>query len=434
MSPFSNWSRRQFLKNTMVATGAAAVGSLGLGATAAPRNKLLPAPNKSGIEHIIVVMMENRSFDHFMGWVPGSDGRQSGLTYTDRSGVPHSTYPLAPDYQGCSYADPDHSYQGGRVEYNGGACDGWLRAGMNDQYAIGYYTRADLPFYAAATPAFTVCDRYFAPIMASTWPNKIYQHAAQTDRLDNRLAPCSLPTIWDRLADHSISRKYYFSDLPFLALWGPKYLPITRHVSEFYDDCAAGTLPRVSVIDPRFLGAKYGLSNDDHPHADIRNGQAFLSSIYQAVTRSPSWSKTVLVINYDEWGGFFDHVRPAYAPVPPGDAALGSDGLRGFRVPNMVISPWSPAGKVDHMLFDHTSVLRMIEWRWNLRPLTVRDSNANNLAQVLDFSKRNLRPPAIPVPTEFFGTLCPLTEVPPPDKWTWLAELAAQFGYEIVTS
>src|SRR6185312_11607655 len=101
----------------------------------------LPKPERSGIEHVIVVMMENRSFDHMLGWLPGADGKQAGLSYTDRNGAAHSTFALAPDFQGCSYQDPDHSYDGARVEWNNGACDGWLRAGKNDVYSIGYYRK-----------------------------------------------------------------------------------------------------------------------------------------------------------------------------------------------------------------------------------------------------------------------------------------------------
>jgi phospholipase C len=387
-------------------------------------------PQKSGLEHVIIVMMENRSFDHFLGWVPGAAGPPPGLAYPDRTGTLQPIWPLAPDYQGCAYADPDHSYAGGRVEFNGGACDGWLRAGNNDRYAIGYYTQSDLPFYAAAVQNWTVCDRYFSAIMAGTYPNKIYQHAGQTDRLENSLTISTLPTIWDRLAEHSLSGKYYFSDVPFMALWGTKYLHLINPISEFYADCAAGTLPAVSMVDPKYLGAALGLSEDDHPHADIRNGQVFLNEIYNAVTSSPNWPNTALVINYDEWGGFFDHVPPQYAPIPPADAALGSDGLRGFRTPAFVIAPWARRG-VANQVFDHTSVLRMIEWRWQLRPLTVRDATANNLANVFDFSTRNLTPAPIAVPPGPYGELCPLTGILP-DKWVRLAEIAEQLGIDIL--
>ncbi len=407
-STHSSITRRRFLQSTALAGTGLILGGAAPSAVAAKRTKRLPKPHQSGIEHFVLVMMENRSFDHFLGWLPGANGRQAGLTYTDSAGVAHPTYALAPDYQGCGHPDPDHSYAGGRIEFNNGACDGWLRDASNDVYAIGYYTQADLAFLGSAAGAWTAFDNYFAAILANTYPNRIYQHAAQTDRLDDTLLPLSiLPTIWDRLADHSLTGRYYFSDLPILAFWGTRYLSITAPIDQFYADCAAGTLPQVSYVDPRFLGAAEGLSADDHPHADIRNGEAFLNSIYEAVTSSPNWPNTVLVINYDEWGGFFDHVPPTVAPIPNSDAALGSDGRRGFRVPALIISPWSPRGAVAHGLYDHTSVLKMIEWRWSLRPLTVRDTTANNLAEALDFSRRNLMVPHFAVPPGPFGTLCP---------------------------
>jgi len=426
-----NLSRRKFLKYT---AAGAAMATVGLPvAEAARRVKGLPKPHLSGINHIVVVCMENRSFDHFAGWIPGADGRQAGLTYTDETGAAFSTYPLAPgdpavdDYQGCAHPDPDHSYEGGRVEYNNGACDGWLRAGNNDLYAIGYYTQDDLPFFAGAANRWTSCDRFFSGIMAGTYPNRFYLNAAQTDRLSNTLDISTLPTIWDRLAAKSLRGKYYFSDVPFLALWGLKYLSVLGHVSEFFADCAAGDLPAVSYVDPRFLGEQQGLSNDDHPHADIRNGQVFLNEIYNAVVNSPNWPNTVLVITYDEWGGFFDHVPPPRAPIPPASAAAGDrDGLLGFRVPTFIVSPWSPA-VVSHGVFDHTSILRMIEWRWHIDPLTIRDATANNLATALDFSRRNATAPAFAVPPGFFGTACPLTEIVP-NKFDRLAELARALG------
>ncbi len=420
-------SRRQFIGTAGAATALAVAG--GLPAMGAPRNKRLPTPQQSGIEHIVVVMMENRSFDHMLGWLPNANGRQSGLTYFDAANVAHPTYPLAPDYQGCDHPDPDHSYAGGRIEFNNGACDGWLRAGSNDLYAIGYYTQSDLSFLGSAAPTWTTCDAYFSAILAGTYPNRIYQHAAQTDRLDNSILPFStLPTIWDRLAEHDISARYYFSDFPFLALWGTKYLGISSGISEFYAACQTGTLPHVSFVEPRFLGESQGLSTDDHPHGDIRNGEAFLNSIYQAVTSSPNWKNTVLIINFDEWGGFFDHVPPTIAPIPSADAKLGSDGRRGFRVPALVISPWSPRGSVVKNVYDHTSVLKMIEWRWSLRPLTVRDANANNLAEVLDFAHPNLTAPQFSVPAGPFGFPCALSGDGEAEA---LAAIAAQLGFNV---
>jgi phospholipase C len=427
--PSRSISRREFIRSAAFSTAGVAIGGLAVPkAYGAKRDKSLPKPHLSGVEHIIVVMMENRSFDHFLGWVPGADGRQMAM-YPDDDGTMRPTMPLAPDYQGCGYTDPDHTYAGGRSEYNGGRCDGWLTTGNNDTYAIGYYTQADLPFYASAAAAWTTLDRYFSSIMAGTYPNRIYQHAAQTDRLENSLTISNLPTIWDRLAAHSLSARYYFSDVPLTALWGLKYLGITRHISEFFDDCEAGTLPQVSFVEPRFLGAAQGLSTDDHPHAHIHNGQIFLNSIYDAVTSSPNWPNTVLVINYDEWGGFFEHVPPPTAPVPPADLALGNDGLLGFRVPAMVISPWSRRGYVSHTTFEHTSVLKMIEWRWHLEPLTIRDRTATNLANALDFSRPNYNTPALAVPPPPMVTLCPI--IPIPDKFALLAQLAARLGFTL---
>jgi phospholipase C len=412
------------------AAGAAALPGAGLlRAAAAQRVKSLPKPQLSGIKHVVVVMMENRSFDHFLGWLPGADGKQAGLSYTDRAGVAHPTAPLAPDYQGCAYADPDHSYEGGRIEYNNGACDGWLRAGQNDLFSIGYYGQNDLPFLANAALNWTALDRYFAPIMAETFPNRIYQHAAQTDRLENPLELSTLPTIWDRLAEHDLEGRYYFSDVPFTALWGLRYLPITRPVTSFFEDCAAGDLPEFCMVDPRFVGEEIGITNDDHPHADIRNGEVFLNSVYEAVTSSPNWPNTILVVNFDEWGGFYEHVPPPFRPVPPADAAVGNDGLLGFRVPALIISPWSRRGFVDHGVYDHTSVLKLLEWRWRLRALTIRDATANNLADALDFRNPNLDAPRFLVPPGPFGAPCPLAAVP--DKWTLLAELAETLGFEV---
>ena len=407
------------------------VGLVAIAALASERSSAqgLPAPEASGIEHVIVVTMENRSFDHMLGWLPQADGRQSGLAFLDASGTPHMTSRLSPDYQGCDHPDPDHSYSGGRIEFNGGACDGWLLAGDNDEYAIGFYKRNDLRFFARAARDWTTCDRYFSSIMAETWPNKIYQYAGQTDRLDNELDLCTLPTILDRLAGANLSARYYFSDVPFLGLWGLQYLPISRPFGDFLDDAADGTLPAVSFVDPRFIDAASGTSGDDHPHADIRNGQAFMDRIYEAVTASPNWPNTVLVFTYDEWGGFFDHVPPPLRPIPPADQAAGNDGRLGFRVPCIVVSPFAPP-RVSSLELEHASVLRMIEWRWNLEPLTVRDATATNLAEVLDFSLNRLEAPQYNVPAGPFGEPCP--GIPGnDDKWTFLLLLLDVLGWPI---
>jgi phospholipase C len=387
--------------------------------------RALAASHESRIDHVVVCMMENRSFDHFLGWLPGADGKQEGLTYPDRNGVAQPTYHLT-DYQGCGHPDPDHSFDGGRLEYDGGACDGWLRAGQNDLYAIGYYARTDLPFLGGAAADWTTCDRYFAAIMAETYPNRFYQHAGVTDRLSNTSTISTLPTIWDRLAAKRLRGRYYYSDVPFLALWGSKYVSIGRSYAQFLADCQSGDLPEVAFVDPRFLGEEQGTSGDDHPHGDIRAGEFFLYQTYRAITTSPAWSRTVLVVNFDEWGGFFDHVPPTEAPdVNP------SYRLRGFRTPAVVVSPFASRGYVAHGVYDHTSVLKLIEWRWNLDALSARDRKARNLAEVLDFFTPNLAAPDYQVPPVVAGAPCAAPSTSQGLELPDLASLAGAYGWSV---
>ncbi|MCU1376462.1 MAG: non-specific phospholipase, partial [Actinomycetia bacterium] len=356
-------SRRRFL------TLAGATGALAASGTLRPpgasgQPATLPRPAASGIEHVVVVCMENRSFDHYLGWVKGADGRQAGLTFPDQHGAPRSTHHLD-DRQGCGWADPDHSYEGGRVQFAGGKCNGF-RQGDNDDFALGYYERADLPLTAALVDGYTIADRWFCSILGPTYPNRLYTHAAATDRISNTTALCTLPTIWDRLAAAGVPATYYFSDVPFLALWGPKYLPIARPLDTFFDQARTGVLPAYSYLDPTFIGEDQGGSNDDHPHADILRGQALLSRIVRAVTESPAWGSTVLVITYDEWGGFFDHVRPPRFADAFRPTATEDHGQAGFRVPTYVVSPFARRRAVAHEVFDHTSILKLVEWRWGL--------------------------------------------------------------------
>jgi phospholipase C len=416
-------SRRTFLAGAATAVLGAKVDSSAAAAGASAAT--LPMPQDSGIDHVVVVMMENRSFDHYLGWLPGADGKQNSLTFTDSYNVRHQTYHLQ-DTQGCGHPDPDHSFEGGRVEFNNGACDGWLRAGQNDVFCIGYYQKQDLAFYGNAAPYWTVCDHYFSAIMAETYPNRFYQHAAQTDRIHNSTTVSMLPTIWDALAAAGLDGRYYYYDTPFTALWGSKYLPISRPYPQFLTDCATGNLPQLSFVDPKFLDEDSGTSADDHPHADIRAGQSFLDQVYRAVTSSPAWSKTMLVINYDEWGGFFDHVAPSVAPdVNP------AWGLRGFRVPCLVISPRARRNYVAHDVYDHTSVLKAVEWRWGLPPLTPRDAAARNLAEVFDYSNPpNPDAPQWSVPA-FVGAPCATSTAADYEDWHALRNLAVSEGWNL---
>jgi len=398
-------SRRSFLGTAAAAAACAGpFATVARAALSAPA--ALPSPARSGIDHVVVVMMENRSFDHFLGWLPGADGKQAGLTYLDAAGAPHSTHPLAPDFQGCAFADPDHSYDGSRVAWNNGACDGWLRAGKNDVFSIGYYEQQDLAFLGQAAGRFTTCDRYFAPILGPTFPNRLYALTGVTDRLDNAFTRVELPTIFDRLAARKLRAGYYCGNTNFLLLWNQIYNPITHTYARFFADCKRGTLPEFSFVDPNYTfddtGPQSGVGADDHPHADIRAGEYFLSTIYNAVTQSPAWKSTLLVITFDEWGGFFDHVPP-----PAGPDVDPRFQQRGFRVPCLLISPFARRSSVAHGVYDHTSILKLVEWRWGLKPLSVRDAQANNLATALDFSHRLLAAPKITAPRIVAGAPCP---------------------------
>jgi phospholipase C len=394
-------TRREFLARMAIGAGAGILGCSDSTGSPAP-----PTPNDSGLEHLIIVTMENRSFDHLLGWLPTADGKQAGLSYPDRSNASRQTHHLT-DFQGCSFADPSHSYAGGRTEYNNGGCDGWLRAENNDEYAIGYYEAADLAFLGQAAPQWTVLDRYFAPFLGPTYPNRLIMQAGQTDRIENTLVASTLPTIWDRLAAAGLTGRNYGSSLVSASLFGIRYASLIRPTASFFSDAAAGTLPTVAFVDPDFSS---DLTDSYHPPGDIRNAEALLGSIYRAVTTSPAWSSTVLIITFDEWGGFFDHVPPPPAPIPPGERDVGNlDGLRGFRVPTLLISPFARRRQISSAVYDHASILRLIQWRWGLQPLTVRDATANNLADELDFKAPQTSAPVIVVPAGPFGAPCPVT-------------------------
>jgi phospholipase C len=192
--------------------------------------------------------------------------------------------------------------------------------------------------------------------------------------------------------------------VPFLALWGTKYLDISALYAQFAIDAASGNLPAVSFVDPWFTILDDGLGNDDHPHADLRKGEIFLNQIVSTLAASPAWANTVLVINRDEWGGFFDHVVPPriIAPNNVDTDLVNGQALLGCRVPTLIVSPFasgSPAKpRINSLLYDHTSVLKMIEWRWGLAPLTARDASDEiaNLASALNFTSQNAVLPALP--------------------------------------
>jgi phospholipase C len=440
--------------------GVAVTGTELLSQAAANASPALLPHGSNGIEHVVVLMMENRSFDHFLGWLPGADGRID-LTFLSPDGNSYPNYPLAPDFQGCGYSDPDHSWEGFLVQHNNGKMDGFLQrptAPANNPgvtlaaantFPIGYYTNRhhsgrhkdtpDLPVTGALAENYTVLDRYFCSFAGETFPNRFYQHAGRTDRDHNSGTISTLPTIWDQLSpipnDEGIpTGGYFFRDLPFLALWGTKYLPfwhpfesgdtdavgIPLNTLSFVDTCAQGLLPNVSFIDPAFDTEGNGTSADDHPLADIRLGQRFIADAYHALADNGYLDNTVFIVTYDEWGGFYDHVPPPRVidNTDPstvdhtGDGTTPTDGQLipdyrqlGFRVPTIVVSNLAPARVVHHGPFEHASTLKLIETTFGLTPLTARDAHAENLGQVLE------RKPRRPVG---HGTIPTSSEVPGP--------------------
>ena len=372
--------RRDILKAGVTAVGAATLGGpIAAGCAPAPGPLIRRGPGpEAGIEHIVVLMMENRSYDHIMGWLPGGATMPDNARFRDDRGVEHRRWHFD-GWASCEFDDPDHSRVGGMRQYNNGACDGWLSKSP-DLFPISYLTPEQLGFWGPAAPAWTMCDNYFSAFMGPTWPNRFYQHCAQTQVAKNSLAPLDVATIWDRIANARLEGRYYFSDAPFAALLGLRHLLVSRTFDQFLDDAADGRLPHVSFVDPGFaISGPIGTSSDYHPTSDIRADDRLIHTVYEAITRSPNWEKTVLVVNFDEWGGFADHVVPRVAP----DAMPGF-GLRGFRVPCLVVSPLARRNHIAHGEYDHTSVLKMIEWAFDLEPLTPRDAAANNLADVLD--------------------------------------------------
>lgn len=397
LQPQGAVSRRNFLARIAVATGAGIIGC---------KNDVTspdPSGGDNALNNIVVVTMENRSFDHLLGWVPGADGKQSGLSYADRDGVSRATHHLT-SLDGCGQADPNHSAEGGHVQYNNGACDGWLKAPGSDLAAIGYYSATDLSFLGQAAPQWLVLDRYFAPFLGPTYPNRIIAQAGQTDRVSNTQDVSTLPTIWDRLSSAGLKGANYGLSPSSVSFWGLKYSSISKSMGQFYGDAAAGTLPNVSFVDPD-LSADF--SNSYHPPGDIRNAEAFMGSIYKAVTTGPQWKSSLIVFTFDEWGGFYDHVPPTTAPLSQIERDAGNtDGLRGFRVPTVLVSPFVKRRAVSSKIYDHASVLRMIESRWNLSPLALRDATANNLMDELDLTTPVTAAPVINVPAGPFGTAC----------------------------
>ena len=420
--------RREFLARTAVLAGGAALAATlpadQLVAEAARRTARpnLPSPRNMPLDTVVVLMMENRSFDHYFGWHEKADARNTGLRYPDADGNDIPTYRLTPDFQGCSHPDPDHGWDGGRWQWHRGRNDRFVtgnREGTgSDEFAIGYYLKADVPFIPHAADAYTLYDRWFCSIMASTYPNRHYQWGAQNGGQKSNEFPIDADlgftweTIFDRAQARGVSVAYYPSDLPFGGLYGSRALPWIRPISQFYSDAAAGNLPQICFVDPPFRdgGGGDGLSADEHPHGDIRLGQAFMSDVVHAFIESPQYARGALFVNYDEWGGFFDHVPPPFVPDDRRNRRNLDDdwGFTGFRIPGVAVSPFTRGGRVSHMPITHESILKLISYRFGLGHLNMRHRYATNIGRTFNWRRPDPEPPVLPDPMAIAATPCSL--------------------------
>jgi phospholipase C len=396
------------------------------------------------IEHIVVLMMENHSFDNYLGVL----GRGDGLPI-DASGKPT---PALPDGTGqyihsfpmpttCQLkALPSQTWEASHVSLGNGDNSGFVKA--CSPVAMGYFTPDDMPFYAGLARTYPLCDRWFGSCLAQTYPNRRFLMAGTAAGIiDTTTASILAPpppngVIMERLEAHGIPWMQYYVDITAAFLF-PKFMSTRSdkiaHMDRFFRDAKNGTLPGLAFVDPAF-DDKYGES-EENP-ADIRVGEQFAAKVVQAVTTGKAWDKTVLIWLYDEHGGYYDHVVPprAIAPdsirpnLPPGSIQAGYDQY-GFRVPAAIISPYAKKDYVSHVVHDHTSVLKLIETKWNLPALTFRDANADDLLDSLDFDNPPAfaEPPALPAPALGLNGALPATvdcggagagPIPPPGART----------------
>lgn len=381
----------------------------------------LPSPDQPAgtdllpeIGHVVILMKENHSFDNYFGML----GRGEGFTLDgqgqptnsnpDVDGNPVRVHHLASPWQ--PWRGLDQHWNASHEQWNNGANDGFVRT-TNSTAPMGYWTEQDLPFYYGLARAFPIGDRYFASCLAQTFPNRRFLQAATARGLVATTLPNPFEpnppagTIWDQLDRHHVSWADYFVELPEIGLFPRVWLDHRTHarpIDQFYEHCRAGQLPQVSLITPDLFVISEGETQD------IQIGETFTASVVDAVMQGPAWPRTMLIIVYDEGGGYYDHVPPPASEPPddvppkihvPPDQPGGYDRL-GFRVPCIVVAPFAKADHVSHLVYDHTSILKTIERKWNLPPLTRRDAAAADLLDFIDLKAAAafLTPPSLPAP------------------------------------
>jgi len=343
------------------------------------------------IDHIIFLIQENHTFDSYFGTYPRANG------FPKRLRAPGGHPTIAPfHFTAPLNHDIGHSYEAVRAAMNGGKMDRF--AVVHGRDTMGYYDRSDLPNYWAYADRFTLCDRFFSSLAGPSLPNHLYTVAAQSGGVTGNLerppeGGFNFPTLAELLGDSDISWKYYEGMKPeAFDIWSPlrgfrTFMGSGRLMSqlvpseEYFRDLREGRLPAVAWIVPN-------VAESEHPPHDVQFGMWYVTALVNALMKSPYWANTALVITWDDYGGFYDHVPP------PQVDEYGY----GPRVPTLVISPYARAGHVDHHQYDFTSVLRFIEDRFGLQPLTSRDRRANSLALSLRLRERPLPPMLIEAP------------------------------------
>jgi phospholipase C len=369
-----------------------------------------PNDNLEKIDHIVVLMMENRSFDHMLGYLKleGINPDVDGLDATMSNSHNNQSYVVHRLPSSVFENDPGHSAKAVAEQlsnHNGGFVTNY--AGIHEEddpvLIMGYHNESSVPVYDYLARNFLICDRWFCSVPGATWPNRLYSIAGQAPSKDNPKFPkapiYNLPSFVRHLDNSNVSWGWYAQDMSTLRLidseyrigHGAKFFWFDRRTwinpENFLDHAASGNLRAVSWIDPNFedwspTGPRE--SNDDHPPSDVMAGQDLVLKLFNAVVSSPAWSRTLLLIVYDEHGGFYDHVEPENAADDTPDFQS-----YGARVPAIVVSPWVEAGKVTHKVFDHASIIKTILLRFCRRPdgtipdMGARVTNAEQLGTLL---------------------------------------------------
>ncbi len=355
------------------------------------------------IKHVIIMMKENRSFDHLFGKLhdqgqPETEGIPASFTNPDLTGAAIAPFHATTT---CNPLDPGHQSASMRAVVNGGAMDGFVKNAANSStrkgelapsdghYIMSTYEQTDLPFYYWLANTYALSDRHFASIVGGTFANRnFYMFGQNAGVLDTGISYPDPATnsIFRTLMTAGYTWGAYSDELPLSTTLGwTQSDPGVHSMQDLYDALDQGTLPNVVFVDAN------DSVTDDHPPGDLQAGEAWLRTLYQHAVGSPQWERLAIIWTYDEGGGYPDHLAPpnGCAAVPGGPTELG------VRIPLVAISPWARRHAVSHVVHDHTAITRFIEALFDLPALTARDANAESLMDLFDFScGRDLTPPS----------------------------------------